>query len=311
MAFARVAAGPSRRSFTERLRANVGAYRACYADAEYASARGSPGTRHFEVSFDRRGFVAAVTPHRRDFAATRSARGLSRGRPAQRLDRSCPSGASCGDDCASPVDRAGGRARDGFAARGPPETAAEIQAQARAALDAGDGESARSLYEQLAAKLSGDPRACDGRADALAATETPSPGSASERWPRAGRGRSGERRADGARDDSLLARARDLMRLARATRLPEWGAPTVRRGAARYAASSTSCPAPMPSSRSTSRDVVGRSDGASRAEYDEVRRESEPNGSGGGQDAPRWLAELSRRRPTAEPGPRAELIARR
>ena len=58
-------------------------------------------------------------PAWRDTHATRSARGLSRGRPTQRLDRSCPSGASCGDDRASPVARAGRRARDGPAATRP------------------------------------------------------------------------------------------------------------------------------------------------------------------------------------------------
>ena len=51
----------------QRLRANLGAYRACYADAS-TPPQSLAGTRGFEVSFERRGFVAAVTPIGKTFA---------------------------------------------------------------------------------------------------------------------------------------------------------------------------------------------------------------------------------------------------
>jgi hypothetical protein len=157
----------------QRLLANLGAYRACYAEAN-TPPQDLDDTRHIEVWFDRRGFVAAVTPRGKTRAlhdrledcleaALRNV-WIEAVRPMQAevtiVLRQLPARRAPAAILDSP---------------GTPETTEQIQARARAALDAGDGESARELYERLAAKLPGDPRTCDWLASALHATEIVEP----------------------------------------------------------------------------------------------------------------------------------------
>lgn len=99
---------------------------------------------------------------------------------------------------------------------GAPETAEQLQARARAALEAGDGESARDLYERLAAKLPGDRRVCAWRAGALAATEIAEPWLGERAMTAFGALAAGARAAPAAPETSAcLQQARkDLMRLA-------------------------------------------------------------------------------------------------